>query len=132
MTFQKGQSGNPSGRPPGIPDRRAVLRRKLEDRAEDLLDTAINQAMQGDSGLMKVLLGRVIPQPKPETPPSKFNLPEGNFSQQADAVVEAIIAGEVNPSIGNELLTAMTQRIKIQEFQELTDRVTALEVLYKK
>jgi hypothetical protein len=116
----------------GIPDRRTALRRKLEERSEDLLETAINQAMQGDAGLMKALLGRVIPPQRPETPPTEFYLPSGNLSQRAEAVVNAVIAGEINPSTGNELLAAMTQSIKIQEFQDLTDRVAALEVLYKK
>lgn len=131
MTFKKGQSGNPAGRPPGIPDRRSVLRKRLEDKGEELLETAMNQAIRGDSGMMKVLLGRLIAPPKPETPPAVFNLPEGDFSEQAEAVVNAIIAGEINPSTGNELLAAMNQRIKIQEFHDLTNRVAALEKLYQ-
>ena len=35
MTFQSGQSGNPSGRPKGIIDKRAKLREKLESHADE-------------------------------------------------------------------------------------------------
>ena len=42
----------------GIPDRRTELRRRLESRSDDLIDFAIDRALQGDSGLMWALLGR--------------------------------------------------------------------------
>lgn len=132
MTFQKGQSGNPEGRPVGIPDRRTALRRRLEERSEDLLEMAISQALQGDSVLMKALLGRVIPPPKPETPPADFSLPDGNFSDQAKAVIKAISDGRITPSTGNELLTGIAQMVKIQEAQEIAERVERLERMYSK
>jgi hypothetical protein len=127
MKFKKGTSGNPTGRPPGIPDRRTELRRKLEDRSGELLDTAIEQALEGDSGLMRALLGRVIAPAKPETLPASFTLPHGSLTEQAQAVMVAIASGQLPTSTGSELLSAMAQVAKIREADELESRIERLE-----
>jgi hypothetical protein len=54
-------------------------------------------------------------------------LPSGNFADQAQAIVQAIANGELTPSAGNELLAAISHWLKIEEFQNLNDRVAALE-----
>lgn len=127
MTFQKGQSGNPAGRPVGIPDRRTELRRRLESRSEDLLDSAIEQALQGDSGLMRALLGRLVAPAKAETLPATFTLPEGSLSDQATAIMQAVSSGLIAPSTGGELLSALGQVAKIREADEIVERVEVLE-----
>ena len=127
MTFQKGQSGNPAGRPVGIPDRRTELRRRLESRSEDLLDSAIEQALLGDSGLMRALLGRLVAPAKAETLPASFALPEGSLSDQATAIMHAVSSGLITPSTGGELLAALGQVAKIREVDDLLLRVESLE-----
>jgi hypothetical protein len=127
MTFQKGQSGNPAGRPGGIPDRRTELRRRLESRSEDLLDSAIEQALLGDSGLMRALLGRLVAPAKAETLPATFALPEGSLSDQATAIMQAVSSGLITPSTGGELLAALGQVAKIREVDDLLLRVESLE-----
>lgn len=127
MTFQKGQSGNPAGRPVGIPDRRTELRRRLESRSEDLLDSAIEQALQGDSGLMRALLGRLVAPAKAETLPATLTLPEGSLSDQATAIMQAVSSGLIAPSTGGELLSALGQVAKIREADEIVERVEVLE-----
>lgn len=127
MTFQKGQSGNPAGRPVGILDRRTELRRRLESRSEDLIDSAIEQALQGNSGLMTALLGRLVAPAKAETLPATFTLPEGSLSDQATAIMQAVSSGVIAPSTGGELLAALGQVAKIREADELLRRVESLE-----
>lgn len=128
MTFHKGQSGNPAGRPVGIADRRTELRRRLESRSDDLIDSAIDRALQGDSGLMRALLGRLVAPAKAETLPASFTLPEGgSLTDQANAVMQAVSAGVIAPSTGGELLSALGQVAKIREADDLVDRIERLE-----
>jgi hypothetical protein len=61
MTFVKGKSGNPKGRPKGQADARASINRLLRESGGELLEIAINKARNGDSETMRFLLGRLLP-----------------------------------------------------------------------
>ena len=125
--FKSGVSGNPKGRPKGVIDKRQKLRIALEERAEELLDVVINRAMQGDAQMQRILLGRLIPPAKPESLAQSFNLPDGNFTKQAQAIIKATSKGEINPSVASELLSAITSSIKIKESEELEQRIQLIE-----
>lgn len=127
MKFKQGQSGNPAGRPKGIIDKRWALRNRLESASETLVDEAIKRAIDGDSGLMRALLGRLVAPAKAETLLATFSLPEGSLSDQASAVMQAVSAGLIAPSTGGELLAALSQVAKIREADELLRRVESLE-----
>jgi len=127
MKFKQGQSGNPAGRPKGIVDKRWALRNRLENASETLVDEAIKRAIDGDSGLMRALLGRLVAPAKAETLPATFTLPEGSLSDQATAVMQAVSSGMIAPSTGGELLAALGQVAKIREADELLRRVESLE-----
>ena len=125
--FKSGVSGNPKGRPKGVIDKRQKLRIALEERAEELLDIVIDRAMQGDAQMQRILLGRLIPPAKPESLAQSFNLPDGNFTKQAQAIIKATSKGEINPSAASELLSAITSSIKIKESEELEQRIQQIE-----
>ena len=125
--FKSGVSGNPKGRPKGVIDKRQKLRIALEERAEELLDVVINRAMQGDAQMQRILLGRLIPPAKPESLAQTCNLPDGNFTEQAKAIVKATSQGEINSSVASELLSAITSSIKIKESEELEQRIQQIE-----
>lgn len=127
MKFKQGQSGNPAGRPKGIVDKRWALRNRLENASETLVDEAIKRAIDGDSGLMRALLGRLVAPAKAETLPATFTLPEGSLSDQATAIMQAVSSGMIAPSVGGELLAALGQVAKIREADELLRRVESLE-----
>ena len=125
--FTKGVSGNPKGRPRGIIDKRQKLRLALEEKAEELLEIIIDVAMKGDTQMQRVLLGRLIPPAKPESLAQSFNIADGSFTKQAQAIIKATSHGEINPSVANELLSAITSSIKIKESEELEQRIQQIE-----
>lgn len=63
--FEKGQSGNLKGRPIGT-SRNSELRKKLHSRSDELIDSVIDAAIEGDMTAMKMCLDRILPTLKPQ------------------------------------------------------------------
>jgi hypothetical protein len=127
MTFRKGVSGNPSGRPKGIVDSRQRLRAALDPHADELLARAVEMAKGGDVAVLTFLLGRALPAPKPETAPIEVALPDGSLTQQAEALVAAAASGALPASTAAELLGGLATVARLREVDELQARVEALE-----
>ena len=103
MTFQKGQSGNPSGRPPGTRNRRTIAAEKLFDEdAEALTRIAIDLAKEGDMAALRLCMDRVCPPTRHR--PVSFELPQLAVAQDAvgamSTIVQAIADGELSPPRG--------------------------------
>src|SRR4051794_21617888 len=63
--FQKGRSGNPAGRPPGVRNRATqAAEALLEGEAEALTRRAIELALEGDTTALKLCLERIVPRRK--------------------------------------------------------------------
>jgi hypothetical protein len=127
MSFRKGQSGNPSGRPKGIVDSRQRLRAALEPHEDDLLAQAVEMAKAGDVAVLTFLLGRAMPAPKPETAPINVEIPDGTLTQKAEALVTAAASGVLPVSTAAELLGGLATVARLREVDELEARLTALE-----
>src|SRR5262249_49284801 len=62
MPFQKGQSGNPAGRPRGIVNRATALAQNLlSERAEGIARKVIELAEEGDMAAIRVCMERLVP-----------------------------------------------------------------------
>lgn len=59
--FQPGQSGNPSGRPKGILDKRQKLRQELESYSSQLIAHAVQRALTGSDTVLIALINRLVP-----------------------------------------------------------------------
>lgn len=59
--YQKGISGNPSGRPKGALNKRTQLTQLMEDHAEALVSKAIELALSGDTTALRLCIERLIP-----------------------------------------------------------------------
>src|SRR5687768_7879701 len=128
MRFQKGQSGNPRGRPKGKPDRRTIARELFAQHRDDLIATAIELALTGDVQALKLCLERICPAIKPTAAPIKITLPKGaGLAGTGDAILKAIAGGKLPADIGASLLTALGQQARIIEIDDIIRRLEVLE-----
>ncbi|MDM8545171.1 DUF5681 domain-containing protein [Candidatus Venteria ishoeyi] len=126
MPFQKGQSGNPSGRPPGIQDKRAALRDLLDPHADELVKQAVKMALEGDTAALKLCLDRLIP-PMKTAPVNIPGLAVGSLAERGAAVLDALGGGEIEPAQGAVLLSALQSQARIVEVSEIIERLEVLE-----
>lgn len=64
---------------------------------------------------------------KPQDEPVKFTFTSRTMTGKANQILKAISLGEIPPSIGVGLLSALTSMMKIKEISELEERIKALE-----
>ncbi len=125
MRFQKGQTGNPKGRPP-VSVTAAKVRKGLADDLPDILTKLIELAKQGDTTAIKLILDRVCPAIKPQALPVNLPIVE-SLAAQGQEVINATMTGKIPPDIGSQLITALSNQGKLIELQELSDRLTRIE-----
>src|SRR5260370_2439083 len=83
MPFQKGQSGNPAGRPRGARNRKMiVLQSMLDEDGEAILAQAMKMAKAGNIFALRLCLERLLPKRRHE--PLQCELPP--ICKAADAV----------------------------------------------
>lgn len=128
MKYQKGRSGNPNGRPPGIRDKRTELRRLLEPHAEELVRKAVELAKGGDGAAMRLCLDRLIPTLKARDEPAPgFGVGADAGADLGRAILRAMAAGDVTPDQASAMMAAISAHSRIVEVDELERRVAALE-----
>jgi hypothetical protein len=59
--YQKGASGNPTGRPKGALNKQTQLIKLLEPHAEALINKMIEMALSGDSMSLRLCIERLLP-----------------------------------------------------------------------
>ena len=128
--FQRGQSGNPDGRPVGRRNATTLaVEALLEGEAEAITRRAINAALAGDMTAIKLVLDRVAPPRKSRL--IQIDLPDvsdarGVALAQA-AVVAAVAGGDLAPDEAMALSGLLEARRKALETEELEARIRRLE-----
>lgn len=125
--WKPGQSGNPKGRPPGIPSWSAKVRAGID--VQGIIDALGVKALQGNTRAAELLLDRALPALRPVAQavelPGVAEAP--NLTARADRVVQLVAAGQISADIGTSLLGALGQFARIAELDELARRVEQLE-----
>ena len=124
--FQKGQSGNPGGRPPGSVNKSLRL---LRDAAEAILPSLIERAKSGDMEAQKLILDRGIPRLRAVSMPEAMALPGGTLTDQAKALVALIAAGDLSTTVAAEIAGIITASARVEEVDQLRDELKALRAL---
>jgi len=126
--FQPGTSGNPKGRPKGIPDRRQRLQKVITEQGEAVISKVVELALDGDIQALRVVTERLIPPLKATDEPVKFALAtSATLSDTGNAILHAAAAGKLTPAQAQALLAALASQSKIIEVDDLTKRIEALE-----
>lgn len=126
MAFQKGQSGNPAGRPKGIPNPAARLRKRIEKDVPGIIEAMVTAAQSGDTAAAKLLLERVIPPLKAQGTPVALPMGE-TLTDTGRNVLEAVAGGAVTVEQAGLLMGGLGTLAKLVETDELIRRIEALE-----
>jgi hypothetical protein len=136
--FQTGTSGNPTGRPKGIKDKRVSLRDLLQPHAAELIQVAVDMAKMGDGAALKICMDRLVAPIREEpiyvTVP-KITGPDDCVKAQA-AVLNAVAAGQMLPGEGQVLSSLIDAQRRAYETtamaQEMQDIRAELAMLKPK
>lgn len=125
--FEKGESGNPSGRPPGIRDKRTAMRDLLLPHAPELVAKVVEMAKAGDATALRICLDRLIPPAKAKDDPVTLPGIADSIGDNTRVVVKALAEGELTPDEALTILQAMASQTRIIEADEIEKRIAALE-----
>jgi hypothetical protein len=130
MRFEKGESGNPAGRPPGSRNKATLLAESIfEGEAESIIRMAIDKAREGDVTAIRLCLDRVFPRLRDRA--TVFDLPPINGAPDALAALTSILAGvragELTAAEGCELSKLVDHYLRALEAKEFERRLDILE-----
>jgi Family of unknown function (DUF5681) len=130
MPFQKGQSGNPLGRPPGARNKATLIAESLlQGEAEAMTRVAVERAKAGDMAALRMCLDRLAPPCRHRT--IEFELPRLASAEDAAsalaAITAAVGAGELTPAEAGELFKLVDGFARLREATIFEQQVARLE-----
>ena len=129
--FKKGHSGNPKGKAPGTRHKATQAALALLDgEAEALSRKAVELALEGDTGALRLCLERIVP-PIREHALSGLELPEingpGDVLEAIAEVGRRLADGDLLPSHAAALCNVFEQHRRHFETTDLEGRIKQLE-----
>jgi hypothetical protein len=128
MPFQKGQSGNPAGRRPGLIDKRQRIAQAFEADGAEIAKVVIEAAKKGDMQAATLVLSRLSPPMKPRAERVRFDLDVTQpLAAQAAQVISAVATGQLDTESAQTVLTCLGTYAALVQSDELQSRLAALE-----
>lgn len=124
--FKRGECGNPKGRPPGTA-MQAKLKEAVGPRFNDLVQTIMQSALDGDMTAASLLLNRLVPAVRPAQEPTPFPLTGDTLIAKANGLLAAAAEGQLAATDAKLMLDALATVAKLHELEELEQRIAALE-----
>jgi len=133
--FQKGQSGNPSGKPKGARHKTTMLAEKLlRDDAKDVVQAVLEAAKGGDMTAARLILERIAPVRKGR--PVLLDLPvvqtAADIAAAMAALTMAMASGDLTPDEAATVASVFEMRRKTLETEKFELRLQALEAREQK
>lgn len=125
-TFARGNAG----RPKGARNKKTVaIAALLEGQSEELTQTAISKALEGDSTALRLCLDRIAPAPKDVA--VSFAMPRMNnaldAAKAAGSVLNAVSDGELTPIEATRVMGLIDSYRRVLELTDIEHRLQALE-----
>lgn len=119
MTFEKGQSGNPDGRPKGLTDRRKIFSKYIKEDMPEMIATAKRLAKEGDQQMLKLFLERFLPcVPKDDLLPEGIEIVKGTLLQEAQQISKLIYTREITPLEAHTIIAHIEKKSGIKYKQD--------------
>jgi uncharacterized protein DUF5681 len=124
--WEKGQSGNPAGRPPGSKNAQTELRAELQAHGKEILGQLVEKAKTGELVTARFLLRHILPAARSAPIQVPMQL-EGSPVQQAEQVKQRLVDGLITLEEAQALLNT-TQTVElIRVASELPEKLRELE-----
>jgi len=131
VRWQRGQSGNPSGRPKGARHAALLALDAIgEAAAREVMGAVVAAAVAGDMRASEILLRRLWPERKGR--PLMVELPSiagaADLPAAVGAVVQAVATGDLTPEEGQAIAGILETQRRAIETADLSSRIEALEL----
>lgn len=112
----------------GSKNKKTLVALALDAAAEDVTKAVIESAKGGDMQAARLCLDRIQPPLRPRAETVQFDLdPEAPLTTQAQQVLIAVAAGELDPDTGKLLIECLSAFAGLKQTDELALRIAQLE-----
>lgn len=127
--WKKGQSGNPAGKKPGTKNRKTLLREELEQHGSELAQAIKRKALdEGDSSCMSMWLARLEPPLRSTSQRVSFDFdPDTSVADQAQQVIVAVAAGDIDIDTAKELLNLLSAFVGLRDVETFLTELRRLK-----